>query len=78
MSQIDMHVSLSDRQIAKKSANVPAKARLSGNAAGEASKQQLSCLACRDIEELVSLAAIVINRKYGDGSWTIGNEQFQI
>jgi hypothetical protein len=67
MSQIGTHVSLSDRQFAKKSANVPAKVGLYVSAVSEASKQQLHCLACRRREELVSLAARVINRKYGVG-----------
>ncbi len=67
MSQIDTHASLNGRQFARKSANVPAKARLFINAAIEAFKQQLRCIACRRIEELVSLAARVINRMDGDG-----------
>jgi hypothetical protein len=79
MSQIDTHASLNGRQMAGESANVLAKAGLWVKAASEASKQQLRCLACRASEELVSLAAHVINRKYGVwGCWTGDDEQFQL
>jgi hypothetical protein len=56
----------------------PAKAKLHAKAQIEASKQQLRCLACPWIEELVSLAPHVINKKYDDGMLDDGIEQFQI